>query len=232
MAEFVLAITEVTEMGARYCVAGWRPDLKRMARPLPGARHWTAYQLEKHSVRQGCLIKVRATGAPYQGTYPHHTEDVVIEEDVQSLGEEGSFPWFGAEAPAVEESLEAAFADSLKVSGSRYDVSKGVFVPAGSLTRSLVALEIDAASLFLFEQEFDDKLSLRGQLTDRNGCYNLPLVSKSLREAWRANGIETVRSVIPRKGKLHVRIGLARPWSPNDDKPPNQCYVMINGVNW
>ena len=232
MVDFVLAITEVTEMGARYCVAGWRPDIQRMVRPLPGARHWTAYQLEKYGVKPGCMIRVAPTGAPYRQIYPHHTEDVVVDETVQSLASEGAFPWFGAGAPAVEESLEKAFDSALKASGAWHDVHTGVFVPAGTHTRSLVALEINAASLFLFEQEFDAKLSLRGQLTDQNGCYNLAVVSKTLREAWRDHGIDAVKRMIPEKGKLHIRIGLARPWSPTDDKPPDQCYVMINGVNW
>ena len=231
MADFVLAITEVTEMGARYCVAGWRPDAKCMVRPLPGARNWTAYQLEKHSVRPGRMIRVTATGAAYRGTYPHRTEDTVVDETVEAVAGEGSVSWFGPGAPQVHGSLEEAFSGFLEVSGSWHGVNTGVFVPAGAQTRSLVALEIEAESLFFFERDYDDKLSLRGQLTDPNGCYNLAVVSRSLRETWRSEGIAAVKTLLPRKGKLHVRVGLARPWTA-ENRPPNQCYLMINGVYW
>ena len=231
MVDFLLAITEVTEMGSRYCVAGWRPDAQCMVRPLPGGRNWTPHQLEKHSVLPGRMLRVSPTGAAYKGVYPHRTEDTVVEETVSVAPGDQPFPWFGDQAPYVHGSLEEAFSGFLQVSGSWHGVSKGVFVPAGVRTRSLVALEVEAGSLFFFEQDYDDRMSLRGQLTDRNGCYNLAVVSRSLRETWRAEGIAAVKCLLPRRGKLHIRVGLARPWTA-EGRPPDQCYLMINGVNW
>jgi hypothetical protein len=65
-------------------------------------------------------------------------------------------------------------------------------------------------------------------MSDNEARYSLPVVAKNLRELYRAKGVAAVNKLLPKTGKLHVRVGLARAWSGQ----PGKCSVMINGVYW
>ena len=229
MADLVLVITEVTEMRGSYCVAGWSPIAKRMVRPLPGGEYWSLQQLQLPKsgtfIRPGLKVQFSAADASPTGDFPHRTENMIVDGKIKGIVEDPSFSWFGDRAPAVDASIEDAFQGFLRVHSSSTGINKGAFVPAGSRSRSLIALEAEAESLSLF---VDEKSRLRGRLADPKGTYNLAVVSKSIRETWRLQGIDVVRSQLPTNGKLHIRIGLARPF----DNQPDKCYLMINGVYW
>ena len=233
MADFQLFITEVTEKGSLYCVAGWSPVAKRMVRPLPGGEYWSLQQLQLPKsgtfIRPGLKVQFSAADASPTGDFPHRTENIIVDGKIKGIAEDSSFSWFGDGAPTVDASLEDAFQGSLRALSSSHGINKGVFVPAGSMLRSLIALEAEAESLSLI---VDEKNRLRGRLADRKGTYNLAVVSKSICETWRVEGIDAVRSQLPRKGKLHVRVGLARPTARLGAELEDKCFLMINGVYW
>jgi hypothetical protein len=52
------------------------------------------------------------------------------------------------------------------------------------------------------------------------------VVAKSLREAYRLNGVAEAQQFIAVQGDLHVRLGLARAWA----ERPGRCSLMINGI--
>jgi hypothetical protein len=78
----------------------------------------------------------------------------------------------------------------------------------------------------LFEDNYQGRRSLRAYLNDGNACYNLPVVAKELREAYRANGVRGAQQLLPKQGNVHIRLGLARSWPGQLGK----CSLMINGI--
>ena len=233
MADFVLKITEVTRMRSLYCVAGWSPVAKRMVRPLPKGEYWSLQQLQFFGsdkiVKPGLQVRFRISNKALSGDFPHRTENVTVDEKIELAGKGASFIWFGDEAPYGASTLAEAFPVFLRGEKRADGAIKGNFIPAGSQTHSLCGLNLPAESL-RFKQEINYKgnKQLRAEFIDVNGRYNLPVVAKNLLDLYDSDGVDCVNRSLPTTGRLHIRIGLARPF----DNQPNQCYVMMNGVNW
>ena len=224
-----ILITDVTEMHqGSYCVAGWSAARSCMVRLLPNGANWTGLLLAVHGIQPGATIGVTARSAQACSLYPHRTEDTPIDRETIVLVSPGPEPWFGANAPPVVRSLAAAFQQQVLTTGMWNGAKKGAYVQEGTQVSSLAAVRISRGNLQFYEDNFNGKRSLPAYMTDTDGRYSLPVVARSLRELYRANGTMAVNQSLPTVGDLHVRLGLARAWPGQ----PGKCTVMINGVYW
>jgi hypothetical protein len=103
---------------------------------------------------------------------------------------------------------------------------KGVHVPEATQIGSLGAVRLPASAVCLFEDNYEGTARLRAYLSDAEACYNLPVLAKSLREAYRQGGLDASIGLLPQHGDVHVRLGLARAWAGQ----PGKCSLMINGI--
>jgi len=219
-----LLITEVTEMhGGNYCVAGWRADTQSMIRPLPNGSNWTQALLNASGVVPGALISITVTGQQHQGSFPHRTEDTIIDAGQIANVQPGPINWFGPAAPAVASNVSNAFSGLVRHNSVWNAILQGVHVPINANCPSLGGVSIPRASLG-FVVEFD---KLKATLNDGSATYKLPVSSASLKEAWRQGGVAAVTGALPQVKRLHVRLGLARAFG----NPADKCYMMINGVH-
>jgi hypothetical protein len=99
---------------------------------------------------------------------------------------------------------------------------QGVYVAAGTRSRSLVGIRIDRTRVS-FSEDFG---KLKAVLHDGTARYKLAVSSRLLKEAWRQGGLLAIRGALPDRNHYCVRVGLARPFG----NPPDKCYLMINGV--
>jgi hypothetical protein len=229
-----IVITDVTEMREdNYCVAGWRPNAgrigflrwmmpSRMIRPLPNGGNWTAQLLARSQVAPGAMIEFRGTGARPTGFYPHLTEDTPIDPGRIKLLNQRLQDWFGADAPPTAATLTGAFGGHLQ------KAKKGAYVQDRTRVGSLAAVKTRCGSLEFYEDDYPGGPSLRAYLEDSVDRYSLPVVAKSLRETYRSKGPSGVNQLLPNRGYLHVRVGLARASVSQGER----CVVMINGVYW
>lgn len=222
-----LIITDVTEMhGGNFCVAGWDAQAQRMVRPLPNGGNWTAGRLQQHGVTPGASLDVVPTGQQHASTLPHRTEDTPVQIAGIQLVNAGPIGWLAAGAPPTYPTVDQAFGGHLAHSSVWKGARRGVHVAEHAQTTSLSAVRLAVGCLTIFENNYKGKLSLRAYLDDGNARYNLPVVAKGLREAYRINGVAGVTQLLPANGDVHVRLGLARAWPGQ----PGRCSLMINGV--
>jgi hypothetical protein len=221
----ILLITEVTEMsGGHYCVAGWDAYNRRMVRPLPNGANWTAEAVTELGITPGVTLEASPADRTPRGQYPHLTEDTLVDPDDVRIAGTGFAAWFGPNAPPVAKSLQDVFGGHV-LNNSKWGTSlKGLYVPAGTNTRSLGAIAIKAS----FLRFFLDATKLRAFLYDGANRYLLPVSDRHLNEVNRRDGLQAVKAGMPASGRLHVRLGLARGWQ----KHPDKCFVMLNGVRW
>ena len=215
-------ITDVTEMhNANYCVGGWDAARNRMIRPLPNGGNWTAALLAQHGIAPGVTIRVMPDGVP-TGAFPHRTEDTPIDASVTAVMGGAFSKWLGAEAPPVSSSLGAGFDGHLRWNSEWSQTRQGVYVPAGTECRSLIAIRVGHTRISFLE-DFD---KLKAVVHDETGRYKLTVSSRLLKEAWRQGGLLAVRGALPNRNDYCVRVGLARPFA----NQPDKCYLMVNGV--
>lgn len=222
-----LIITDVTEMhGRNYCVAGWDAQAQRMVRPLPNGVNWTAGLLQQHGMAPGATVDVIPTGQRHPSAFPHQTEDTRINIIGILLVHAGPIAWLAAGAPPTHATADQAFGGHLACSSIWNGARQGVHVRENTHIGSLGAVSLTVSGLTLFENDYKGKRSLRAYLDDGRACYNLPVVAKNLREAYRLNGVGAAQRLLPGQGNIHVRLGLARAWPGQ----PGKCSLMINGV--
>lgn len=212
--------------GGNYCVAGWYAQAQRMARPLPNGANWTAGLLQQHGITPGASIDVVPNGQQHQSVFPHRTEDTPINAAAIQLVHAGPIAWLAAGAPPTYATVDQAFGGHLAHSRVWNGVRQGVHVPENTQIGSLSAVRLPVGDLTLFEDNYQGKRSLRAYLNDNHACYNLPVVAKTLREAYRLAGVGAVQQLLPMLGDVHVRLGLARAWAGQ----PGKCSLMINGI--
>jgi hypothetical protein len=173
-----LLITEVTEMhGGNYCVAGWRAKTSSMVRPLPNGSNWTQALLNSYGVIPGATITVVATGQQHQSSFPHRTEDTIVDAEQIANVQPGPVNWFGPAAPAVAPNVAAAFGGLVQHNSIWNGTLQGVHVPIDTNCPSLGAVSIPRANLG-FVEEFD---KLKATLSDGVAIYKLPVSSVSLK---------------------------------------------------
>lgn len=222
-----VVITDLTEMhGSNYCVAGWDAQASRMVRPLPDGSNWTAGLLQQHGIVPGASIDMDPTGQQHASALPHRTEDTpIVAASIQHV-DAGPINWFAAGSPPAEATLGQAFGGHLAHSRTWNGALQGVYVPESTQIGSLSAVQVAVGELQLFEDNYQGKRSLRAYIDDGEAYYNLPVVARNLREAYRQGGVGNAQQLLPEQGNVHVRLGLARAWAGQ----PGRCSLMINGI--
>jgi hypothetical protein len=201
-------ITDVTEMQkGNYCAAGWNAAGRRMVRPLPNGRNWTAPLLEQLEIAPGVTVRVIPSGIA-NGAFPHRTEDTPIDVSRTTVVGRAFSSWLGASAPPVAARLDEGFDGHLLWNREWNQARQSVYVPAGTQCRSLIAIRVGRTNIS-FSEEFE---KLRTIVHDGTARYSLAVSSHVLKEAWRQGGLLAVRNALPRRAAYCVRVGLARPF--------------------
>lgn len=201
-------------------------DAHRMIRPLPNGANWTTALLQLYQISPGITVDVNPTGQHQQSAFPHRTEDTVITSNGIQVVNPVSINWLAAGAPPTHQTVQGAFGGNLHHSKIWNGARQGVHIQETTQIGSLSALSLPVNHINLFEDEYNGRRSLRAYIQDEDGRFNLPVVSKSLREAYRANGVVGAQQFLPAQGIAHVRLGVARAWPGQ----PGRCSLMINGI--
>jgi hypothetical protein len=118
-------------------------------------------------------------------------------------------------------SLKEAFGGALVRAAS----SKA-YVPAGHNGPSLGAIEITPDQLSFYEDNANSKSKLRALITDGGIKYDLSIPADAARTRWKTGGLTALRVDLQAASRVHVRVGLARPFSAR----PDECYAQVNGL--
>jgi hypothetical protein len=129
--------------------------------------------------------------------------------------------WLGTSAPGVANDLSEAFGGHLQWDREWKGVKQGVHVQPGLQCNSLVAIRVPKANIWFA----GDSGKLQATVDDGVDKYRLTVSSKVLKEAFRRGGVAAANNALPARDRLHVRVGLARPF-----RVPPRCYAMLNGV--
>jgi hypothetical protein len=108
----------------------------------------------------------------------------------------------------------------------RFDGFKA-YAPAGADCGSLAGLEIPGASLKLAEHRFEGSAKPEAWLQLGGQTLHLSVAAKNLKQAYIKDGLDAARAMLAGADRLHVRLGLARPWQEH----PDQCYLQVNGIH-
>jgi hypothetical protein len=127
----------------------------------------------------------------------------------------------GRASASVSASLALAFDNALirAASGKPY-------VMKDNVGRSLGAVEVLASDLRFHVNTYDPKKpKLRAYLTEGNTQFDLPVTSDETNGVWKQHGLEALSDALQRFKRVHLRVGLSRPFG---GRP--ECYAQINGV--
>lgn len=233
MAAYEIIVTDVTSYGTLFCVAGWDRNLGQMVRPEPptanvmneASRFWDSLWAGPGRLFcVGNVVSFEALDPPPYFPYPHATEDCLVAtgRPSQTLGQLTLQQVAAAVAPGVSLSLPAAFDGGLI-----HAPSGKAYVPIGHQGRSLGAIEIVPNHLDFYENTYDpNKRKLRARITAYGNIYDLSVTAVAARARWNAQGLPSLRAEAQNSQRIHVRLGLSRPFP----AMPNECYVQINGL--
>lgn len=218
---YEIVVTEVTLYGRLRCVAGYDRRLGEMVRPEPGpGQFWPAYVCgENTTFHPGHVVRFR--GREPETAFPHRTEDVVVDGKPFRSGVLSKADFQAVLRQAAQITPRRAYGSHLTFDGQK------AFVPAGASCGSLACQEVDAASLRLTDDAFQDQHKLRVRVTVDGHVLELPVAAKDLKQAFQKDGLEAARALLPRLGATQVRLGLARPF----DEKPDRCYLQVNGIH-
>lgn len=229
MPNYRVIVTDVTQYGSLFCVAGWDIDNGGMIRPEPhttsanseASRFWGEGAVGQGKVfAAGRLVQFQAALPPAGFPFPHATEDrLVTPNTFQVLDNWGQVQMVEAVAAGVSHSLVQAFGGHLVRANSGK-----AYVPAGQNTNSLGAIEIGPGQIEFFEDNPNNKRRLRAMVTDQDATYDLTVPAWAARSRFLAGGPEAVQTDANNSARIHLRVGLARAFA---DAP---CYAQINGL--
>ncbi|WDR00450.1 hypothetical protein PSC71_06715 [Devosia sp. J2-20] len=221
-------VTEVTNYGTLFCVAGWDIGRSEMIRPEPqgsnahqeASRFWSAEMAGPDRILAvGNIVRFDADSPPATFAYPHATEDrVVTAAGVTVEAQVSAKKMISAVAGSVSTSLPAMF------NGFQRQANGKAFVPGGTLGSSLGAIELDSSRVKFFVNEFNGSKKLRVKIQDDVASYDLGVTSDELRSLWRTSGVASLNEMCAQASLVHIRAGLARPF------PEGRCYVQLNGA--
>lgn len=228
---YKVLVTDITQYGSLYCVAGWDIDHGGMVRPEPAtsslqveaSRFWTAELAGPGRIfSERNVVLIEADAPPAVFPFPHATEDRIVRGG-SMLEVVGTM--------TVQESLQVLAAGTSRRVPDAFDgglVRRGNgkgSVAEGHRGRSLGAIDVPVSNLILFEETDGNKAKLRAWLDDESQQYNFSVTSDELRTLWREVGCETLQAQIRlHHRRLHVRLGLARAFADQG------CMGQINGV--
>jgi hypothetical protein len=218
---FKIVVTEVTIYNRFLrCVAGFDIERGVMIRPEPKpGEFWEAKFCGPNTTFHPGHV-VHFQGDQPKTDLPHNTEDIVVRGKAREAEVLKDEAFREALRLAESRSPEKVFGRHLKFDGGK------AFVPPGTNCGSLSGLSIDAAGLTLVDQIYKNDHKLRAQLTVDGHVLNLSVAAKDFRQAFDRQGIAGARALLPREGRAHVRLGLARAW----DGAPDRCYLQVNGL--
>jgi hypothetical protein len=219
--KFRVVITEVTNFGPLYCVAGWDLDQHIMIRPEPApASFWDSRFVGANlAFWPGRIVTFEGHRPPNQ-PYPHATEDVVV--DSRTLAGIGATP-----LAALPVQISGSLSQNLDqiFQGSMHANMASAYVIQGANCPSLGAIELNRNDIKFGEKtDNNGNKKLRCLVPYQQRAMNFGVTSDQLRTAWKSGGIPAVDALLAGP-RVHLRIGLARVMAGG-----NQCYVQINGI--
>ena len=233
MTEYKIVVTDVTEFGDLFCVAGWDLISSRMVRPEPPGttaksvegRFWKSEHVgADKSFNVGNVVTFSGINAPDSFPYPHATEDVVIEagSTITVVSRETLAATTAMVTGSLSRTLPAVYDGGLlrRPNGKAY-------VPRDHNGRSLGAIEVASDALVFHENRYNpEKPKLRAWVTVGGITYNIPVTSVAAHKRWRQGGLAALAADVANAQGLHLRMGLARPWHGQ----PDECWAQINGI--
>lgn len=233
MPTYELIITDVTRYGSLFCVAGWDLQNSGMLRPEPSnanasaeaSRFWDGQSAGPGKLfAVGNVVRFDAATPPANFPFPHATEDRILAPGNNGtiLGRMTPAEIAQSVAPGVVASLNQAFGGHLRRANSGK-----AHVVAGVQTCSLDAIEIAPGSISFYEENpSPGKRRLRA-LIDQNGVkYDLSVPADAARSRFLTNGIPALDADAQASQRIHVRLGLCRPFA----AMPTSCYAQVNGL--
>lgn len=233
MEEYEIVVTDVTRYGDKYCVAGWDLNRNVMVRPEPptamaaaeASRFWSAQAAGPDKFfAVGNVVKFYANGPSVDFQFPHATEDRLVQTQHPSnvVSKLTLAETVAAVGGSVSHSLQAVFGGQLIRAAS-----EKAYVPAGSQTVSLGAIQIAPDKIaFYVEQKDNGKQQLRALVRQGVLDYDLSVTADAAKARWTAGGLQALKDDVMASANLHLRIGLSRPFN----AMPNSCYAQINGI--
>jgi hypothetical protein len=219
---YEIVVTEVTLYGSRLrCVAGYDRERGEMIRPEPeAAGFWPQIVCGPATTFHPGHV-VRFQGRKPETAWPHRTEDVVISGDPYWAGTLDSEAFRAVLRKTEHLTARLTFGGNLAFEGRR------AFVPAGASCGSLACETMNASDLRLADDAFKDQHKLRVRVVVDGHVLELPVAAKDFKQAFLKDGVEAARALLPTKGRVQVRLGLARPF----DEKPDKCYLQVNGIH-
>jgi hypothetical protein len=234
MPAYEIIVTDVTCYGPTlFCVAGCDRHTGHMIRPEPpGAnvayepsRFWNGNHAGPGRIFDvGNVVRFEANMPPADFPFPHATEDRIVDPTRPvAVLERLTLPNVAeAVAPGVSGTLEDAFDDGLV----RAPSSKA-YVTLGHQGRSLGAVELAPNHLTIHINSYDPaKPKLRAYINVGQNVYDLSVTAAGARQRWLADGVDALREDVHASDRLHVRVGLSRPFP----AMPHHCYAQVNGL--
>jgi hypothetical protein len=233
MPTYELVITDVTQYGALFCVAGWdllnggmiRPEPPTMNATAEASRFWTNQHAGPGKFfAVGNIVRFDANAAPAHSPFPHATEDrlYVGGSKCAMLGQMTPHQLAQSVAPGVSASIAQTFGGHLQRARS----SKA-HVAAGEQTRSLDAIEIPPAAITFYEASpKPGKRQLRAVIAHGGLNYDLSVPADAAKTRFLTGGITGLRADVQPSQRIHVRLGLCRP----STEMPDSCYAQVNGL--
>ncbi len=218
---YQIVVTEVTLYGPLLrCVAGFDLDREIMVRPEPEPEgFWEAKFCGPNTTfHPGHMV--RFDGERPETALPHKTEDVVVRGKPREIGKLADQDFKQVLRRAEALSPDKVFGAQLKFEGAR------AYVPAGAACGSLAGQAVDAQTVRLFDDVYGEGHRLRTKMSVGGHVLNLSVTAKNLKQAFRGEGLPAAQALVPAEGRIHVRLGLARPFKDH----PDRCYLQVNGL--
>lgn len=232
MAAYELFITDITNYGSLFCVAGQTAE-GTMIRPEPPnavahyevSRFWGADVAGTGKFFDvGNVVRFEADPAPAGFPFPHATEDRIIQGNAARTILE--------QIPYVEWPIRANASTSTSINGA-FDgamvraPSGKPYVPKDNQGRSLGAIVVPTNRLSFHVNNYDpNKPKLRAYVTEGLTSFDVPVTADIFNRAWKAQGLPALTQALNNFNRAHVRLGLSRPFPAR----PDECYVQINGI--
>jgi hypothetical protein len=232
MTTYELIITDVTCYGNLYCVAGWDVANGCMIRPEPpganaaaeASRFWNAEWVGAGKFFSvGNVVRLDASAPPQNFPFPHATEDrLYVQGPNSTVLRQHTLT-------QLAQTVRAGLSDSLAETfgGELVRANSGkAYVPAGTPTCSLDAIEVTPDQISFYQDSPSGKPRLRAVITQDGVNYDLSVPADAARARFLAAGLATVEADAQASNLVHIRLGLCRPFA----AMPNACYAQVNGL--
>lgn len=231
--QYEVLVTDLTCYGGLFCVAGWAMEARRMIRPEPAgtdpqnesSRFWRANFAGPGSrFAIGNIVRFRAADPPRCHSYPHATEDRVVQprSSVRLVKNLSQREMLKVASGSLYPTIDDMFGGHLvrQQNGKAY-------VPTNAETHSLGAIEVTPRQItFAEETTRQGKRQLRAKIRQSGKVYDLSVPAVAARTRFLEGGVAALAADAKAARAIHVRIGLCRP------KPrfADVCYVQVNGL--